>query len=214
MDGKPRLGVVVVHLVLDVEVDAAQDVDEIGESVRVERHILMDGDAEKIRQRLHHRRSAAVRVEIGCTYLAALLRQLHDHIGRHRDGTQTTRRIFHAEEQDRVGVLPFRTVLVRTIVNAEHEDVRVAVKLRIDVTVALLSPLLVALVDGVDLLINAVPDAVEKVACDGEHGDEYGKEEHQHEEACASDAAATRLLLALQADVFLRAAPLFLRHDA
>ena len=111
-------------------------------------------------------------------------------------------------------MLPFRTVLVRAVVNAEHEDVRVAVKLRIDVTVALLSPLLVALVDGVDLLINAVSDAVEKVACNGEHGDEYGKEEHQHEEACASDAAATRLLLALQADVFLRAAPLFLRHDA
>ena len=138
MDGEIRFGIVVIHVALDVEVDAAEHVDELGECLHIDRHILMHRHVQELFRRPHDGWRAARLVERRDAVFISRARDADPCVARDGQDAELARIVLDGQQQDRIRVLQRLAVLVRplvahrrAVVDAHDEHVRVAVEFRI-----------------------------------------------------------------------------------
>ena len=115
-----RARVAVVHAALDVDVDAAQLVDDVGETLEAGDHVVLHGEAGEPADRLGHQRWPTERHRVG-ELAVAMARDLHPRVAREPEQRALPALRVHAEQVDGVTVGP-AGVVAGTRVRAHGED--------------------------------------------------------------------------------------------
>ena len=127
MDGEMRVGILIVHGHLCVEVDPAHGIDKLCQNLRIENHIVVKRDAQEIAHRTHrlHRPSHAI---YAADRLRGSIRRRHQRPPRNGQHPHPPRALIEADQENAVRI--WRTVFL-SFIHPEEEDVHVVVKLRI-----------------------------------------------------------------------------------
>ena len=163
VDVEPRFRVLVVHIALDVDVDAAEGIDELRERLEVEHDILMDRDAEQLVDLTDHQRRATLGVDRADAHEVRIARRVDPGIARDRDAAQLAAAVLHAQDEYRVRLRALGVRRVGAIVESEYEHVRVAVEARVDCALPRRAALRVASIHRLVFLHEILRTAHERI---------------------------------------------------
>ena len=131
MDGKPRLGIVIVHIMRNVDVNTAERIHDPRKSVEVDHDILMNGDIKHLIDCPHHEWCTADGIDVRQACLAPILCHRHPRIARDIEHPHFARRVLHTDEQNRVRALFRHIIRIYRVVETKYKHIRIAVEAHI-----------------------------------------------------------------------------------